>query len=115
MKPIIDKDTLINSQVLGSDVGDLIKRHRGRLLLISVALGFNSLQAMEAWRLREYGDLPAYPLLLGLLRVSTVVPVNEVAGICRFLLLFWGSVFQSWALVAPVASRHAVLPEIVIP
>ena len=73
-----------------------------------MALDFNSLQVMEAWHLGGCGDLPAYPLLLGFLRVSTAVLVNEVVGICRFLLLSWGSVFLPLALAAPVSSRHAV-------
>ena len=31
-------------------------------------VGFSSLLVVPAWHLRVYGDLPAYPLLLGLLR-----------------------------------------------
>ena len=76
------------------------KRHRGRLLLLSVALDFSSLQAMEAWRLQECWGLPAYSLLPVFLRESIFFHADAAAGTCQSLFLWL-------ALIPPVAVWEA--------
>mgnify|MGYP006981809410 CR=1 FL=1 len=57
-----------------------------RLPVFEFAGIIHSLRVMEAWHLRGYGDLPAYHLLLGLLRVSggSVAHVAAASVFVRF-------------------------------
>ena len=65
-------------------------------------VGFSSLLVVPAWHLRVYGDLLAYPLLLGLLRGAGGNVAHEAVASVLFLPLALIAPFpQFW--VAPAA------------
>ena len=66
-----------------------------------------SRRVIPAWHLRVYGDLPAYPLLLGLLRVSGGNVAHVAEASVLFLPLALIALFlRLWVAPAVLASSH---------
>ena len=66
-----------------------------------------SRRVIPAWRLRIYGDLPAYPLLLGLLRVSGGNVSHEAVASVLFLPLALIALFpRIWVAPAVLEFSH---------